>query len=453
MNPLELPELRAHISRYISPSTASICARVSKDWSKDFAPQVWHTLDFQMFDNKDAPDVKVFNKYGHHIRVVKHLQTAFKMSLLQSSSVSNLESLDLIMDSSEDCARYASFVLAHNHACLKSVGIIGSFQAGERMIAYSFSHIVGLGLGVPIFSRLTHMQLHGLGMVRETFSCMLADCPVLEHLEIHDTIMIDGVISHIHQTPSVKTLCADLRQVFYMDPDDVTQVPLLAHFPNLKKYDTGSFEHLEPFTTYEMMQYYVDKFSPQVMSLRALSTASHGLLMEVFKDLTEICVSYENVYFPDIFHHYETLQVVRMYKKSEDCYERDSYFDLEDIRAEEGAMVHVMAYRCHGLKVLDMPLHIADIRGPEVLPWGCAGLEELHMRFMSLDTPEKINHTLQMWVERRKLIPSAVGDTDSSQGRVQINGWGTQIRAFSKESEPIEERVVRHLLRFRNLRK
>ncbi|KAG0270540.1 hypothetical protein BGZ96_006285, partial [Linnemannia gamsii] len=47
-NPLDLPEIRAAVARYLDRNDLVTCLRVFRDWFKDFVRPVWHTIDLNM---------------------------------------------------------------------------------------------------------------------------------------------------------------------------------------------------------------------------------------------------------------------------------------------------------------------------------------------------------------------------------------------------------------------
>ncbi|KAF9123818.1 hypothetical protein BG015_005238, partial [Linnemannia schmuckeri] len=74
-NPLQIPEIRARVSRLVSLEDAISCVRVSKAWSKDFALPIWCVVDFGIHDTFKDLDSDIVTKHGHHIRTIKNLTT------------------------------------------------------------------------------------------------------------------------------------------------------------------------------------------------------------------------------------------------------------------------------------------------------------------------------------------------------------------------------------------
>ena len=68
--------------------------------------------------------------------------------------------------------------------------------------------------------------------------------------------------------------------------------------------------------------------------------------------------------------------------------------------------------------------------------WACKGLRYLRVRIRGLDTKEKINRTLNRWVEGKKDKKSQI----------------TQVETVHNKDAPIETRVAKHLLKFNELR-
>ncbi|KAF9118266.1 hypothetical protein BGW39_001333 [Mortierella sp. 14UC] len=88
-NPLQIPEIRARVSRLVSLKDAISCVRVSKAWSKDFALPIWCVVDFDIHDTFEGLDSDLVTKYGHHIRTIKNLTTQSQLDAVLRPTIKN----------------------------------------------------------------------------------------------------------------------------------------------------------------------------------------------------------------------------------------------------------------------------------------------------------------------------------------------------------------------------
>ncbi|KAF8926042.1 hypothetical protein BGZ47_002935 [Haplosporangium gracile] len=88
-NPLQIPEIRARISRLVSLKDAISCVRVSKAWSKDFASPIWCAVDFDIHDTFKDLDSDIVAKHGHHIRTIKSLKTQPELNAVLRPTIKN----------------------------------------------------------------------------------------------------------------------------------------------------------------------------------------------------------------------------------------------------------------------------------------------------------------------------------------------------------------------------
>ncbi|KAG0308619.1 hypothetical protein BGZ97_013317 [Linnemannia gamsii] len=85
-NPLDLPEIRSQIALFLDRKNCLACMRVSRDWFHDFAPAVWHTVDFAKEATafgKVTPGI--LDKYGGFIATALNLTTMGHVQSLQHS--------------------------------------------------------------------------------------------------------------------------------------------------------------------------------------------------------------------------------------------------------------------------------------------------------------------------------------------------------------------------------
>ncbi|OAQ22436.1 hypothetical protein K457DRAFT_131292 [Linnemannia elongata AG-77] len=88
-NPLQIPEIRARVSRLVSLEDAISCVRVSKTWSIDFASSIWYTIDFNIHHAFKDLDGDIVTKHGHHIRTIENIKTQSELNAVLCPTIKN----------------------------------------------------------------------------------------------------------------------------------------------------------------------------------------------------------------------------------------------------------------------------------------------------------------------------------------------------------------------------
>ncbi|KAG0256221.1 hypothetical protein BGZ95_005564, partial [Linnemannia exigua] len=88
-NPLQIPEIRARVSRLVSLNDAISCVCVSNAWSKDFASPIWYAVDFDIHHTFKDLDGDILTKHGHHIHTIKNLKTQSELNAVLRPTIKN----------------------------------------------------------------------------------------------------------------------------------------------------------------------------------------------------------------------------------------------------------------------------------------------------------------------------------------------------------------------------
>ncbi|KAF9154792.1 hypothetical protein BG015_011974 [Linnemannia schmuckeri] len=173
-SPLGLAHIQARIASFLGGKDALSCMCVSRDWFHDFAPSVWHTIDFA----KDsiafatiAPEV--LDKHGDLISQALNITTEDQLESLQSTNVDSLKRIEALVTISCVYHQLLSDTIRRNRGSVQSIAI------------------------------------HGLPPNPDT---------------------LEEQWKHLH------TLVASFGQVWDADPNGTSAPPLLAHFPLLKEW-------------------------------------------------------------------------------------------------------------------------------------------------------------------------------------------------------------------------
>jgi len=440
-NPLELPEILARISRFVTVNDAAACARVCKAWSDHFASVIWHTIDFDVHTNLHQMDAKALTKYGHYIRVVKNVKEKNHILVLVSSDASRLKRLFITMSPSQEFHALVGDLLRRVNTSFERIEILQpSWSAAPY---FTVESLFPMSSTKPT-SRLWSLKIQGLTMTRDSFSFLLRNCPSLTNLDIKDSTLVslylrDKSYEDKYQHTGVTDLTATFEQVFNADGSEGAP-SLLIHFPNLITWEMYGIT--SPYgTAIEKLRDEVAQHCPSLKELwtRDPAPVASSMLVEAFNGLKLIGVengrlSVELV--TAILNHQETLECVRTFGNIDD-YELVPLVKNGSLGASW--IIQSIPRICSRLKTLGFPFYEMNMDDMEKTKWGCHDLEALYIRVQGLDTKEKIDRAIQFWQEERVAIRKG-----------QIHGRQEQS-VIPAGDNSIEARVARHLLKFKKL--
>ncbi|KAF9925689.1 hypothetical protein BGZ65_007617, partial [Modicella reniformis] len=237
ISPLEVPELRWRITRFVTLKDAITCARVCKAWKDNFVSVIWHTIDFAVHDLKDM-NLKALEKNGHHIRIVKNMIDVEEVLVLLESNASNLRSISLkktMLTLLPEFHAYFNDLMRRNNTTIEHIEIPSS---GGQF--YNFD-CLSPHTSTGMTSKLSSLKFQSLTMTRNAFSSMLKIFPCLTKLNMRDMILsswsVRGKLGADHyRHHGVTYLTASVNQVFRMDSKSENPHSLLVHFPNLRTW-------------------------------------------------------------------------------------------------------------------------------------------------------------------------------------------------------------------------
>ncbi|KAF9434018.1 hypothetical protein BGZ76_008680 [Entomortierella beljakovae] len=155
----------------------------------------------------------------------------------------------------------------------------------------------------------------------------------------------------------------------------------------------------------------------------------------VFFNLTALSFDYNNM-TPDLILaivHRPKWETIRVFHESDNIDEADQVFSLPDHFQATFWMIQMIPRFCLNLKEFDMIQHVMDMDDVEEGQWACKNLKDLKVRIKGLDTKEKIDKTIDMYRNEKRLMLSS----------------GDKRETLLDDS--IEARVARHLLQFEKL--
>ncbi|KAF9290548.1 hypothetical protein BGZ68_006784 [Mortierella alpina] len=458
INPLCLPEIRERIGRYLSIKDALSCVQVSKDWAKDFARPIWHTIHFEVQPQFVELDPAVIQKYCHHISVVTHFSNLTHLKPLQSPSQTGkfLTGLTVLSGTvNSDDQGTCNELIARNKSSLINVVLerkyLSTDDEEEDYSLETFSPVEALVPNptvVPaIPSRLTTLKLQGYRVQRETLCMLLRGCPALETLNLLGTKIFQRLRNDTakdeFQHTGIRYFAADAENLLLpvtataaaADAPANTHVPvqsllqrtrpsLLAHFPALTTL--GIDANTESELQAPEFRSEVARWCPNVRGLDSYGWILSILLVnDYFETIRAVSFNHAGIFAKlvlALLNHEDTLTSVSTHgneswgsavdETERGREEKDMIASaavaaapetFTDLFADSTWMVYMIPRQCPKIERMCFPEYMMDMDEIEKVPWVCEGLRDLRVRIRGLDTAEKIQAVLSTWATRRRL--------------------------------------------------
>ncbi|KAF9080743.1 hypothetical protein BGX23_001738 [Mortierella sp. AD031] len=432
IHPLDLPEIRALVASFLPKKDCVTCMRVSKEWSKDFAGAVWHTLDFNEDDSYwRIPDV-VLAKYGHLIRRIVNLETARQAFAFQCTSVNSLDHIDFTITSNHVTRDMVYDVVRRNKSSLTSLEIAGEplFFGDHEPLQDSRSLFVPLDVLAP-GPNLTRLELSALCITRESFSTILQQSPNLRFLSLRYVLISTYHPSlDLFRHEGITELSASVDQVMASDKAHPDRPSLLVHFPCLEHWRFPRSERNRIGISMDSLRAALLPNCPRLKGVQfaASSEVVADLLDSAITGL-ELCkfryMELDTIAFLALLGHQETLTSVvltQLYSKIDPR--------TPDQNPLIGKLIGLLLRSCRRLEVLSIKGHQMDMAIVEGPKWVCEDLRELQVRFRGLQTAATVDNCLKQLVASKS---------------------GRDPELFLEKGS-VGERVCRHLLQFQKLK-
>ncbi|KAG0296143.1 hypothetical protein BGZ97_004624 [Linnemannia gamsii] len=410
-NPLDLPEIRSHIARFLNCKDCLSCMRVSRDWSHDFAPYVWHTIDFA----KDATafgkvTTETLDKYGGLIAQILNIASAENLQALQHSKVDSIKSMDVRLPNNWLYRELLSDLILRCSGSVKDL-IIQSASPNpntfeeQRKWSTHFLHVNDIftvyppilpGQG-PISNYeccLRALALWYVCITREGLSSLLRCCPSLDELTLVRVMLICHKPSLTLYTGSrLRYLSASLQQVYCNDTEDPKAPCLLLHFPLLKEWKISWMIRPTQWPTDTIP----DAFSEWCPHFKTVTFATESteimkdLLLNSFNDLESCTLSSKNLEISTalgLLSHLDSMTSLTITDDKQD--------------KEVTQMVFLIVKLCRNLQVLSIESIVCDVEIVEKARWACQDLRELRVRFKGLDSPRDIEGCIRQVCGQRR---------------------------------------------------
>ncbi|KAF9539444.1 hypothetical protein EC957_005403 [Mortierella hygrophila] len=436
-NPLDLTKIRVRVSSFLGREDHLSCIRVCRDWFQDFAPLVWHTIDFQKHAAAFAKVTpEVLDKYGGFISQTLNISELGHIQALQHVKVNSIAATTIYLLGNGLYRSMLSDLLRRSHGSITSLTFWCSALQSRMFRGDCYYYVDVSDIFAPFPSstdprsnaslgtRLKSLSLTHICLTREGFSSILQYSPLLDELTLERvTVTHHKPGIPLYTGSALRYLSANFAQVWCNDSVDPSEPCLLLHFPLLEKW------HLT--TLAQLCNRKIDletlDFSSWCPLLKTITFGSDdtdamsALLLNSFKDLQSCTLSAKTLAMSTalgLVSHLDSLTTIRITDEAQE--------------ATSMQMLSVIVKLCHNLQVLSFESLVCDVEAVEKIRWGCKDLIELRMRFKGLDKPQDIDGCLRkMCVMRRT---------------------GGIVVTRPMDMGTISVRVVQHLLQFKKLR-
>ncbi|KAG0012388.1 hypothetical protein BGZ80_011782, partial [Entomortierella chlamydospora] len=363
-NPLDITWIRTKIAQYVTLRDTLSCILVCKDWCEDFIPFIWHTIDFEAQEKFTRLASEVISKHGHHIRVIKNLQSDLQLQCIQNSKICKLRNLSIAVGSKPRGIAHCYDIMRRNNASLTSVRISVS-QVNNPDMYFSIDALF-MGLSSQVSSKLTYIKADGLTMTRDAFSSMLRMTPLLDTIEVRNTTLSSVPSTEIYQHPNVTNLVCPIKQVFSVDPQIPDSPSILRHFPNITIWRTWDARANNVRTVLDVsadkIESEISRYCPLLVGIYTeyVGALSVDLLTNCFEGLKRICVlhsQFSTELIMAILSHQETLQSISTYTMSDGFYESGEIPNINKYFQEKGWIIQMIPRTCSHLTSFKFMYH------------------------------------------------------------------------------------------------
>ncbi|KAF9948012.1 hypothetical protein BGZ72_010078 [Mortierella alpina] len=472
-NPLALPEIRSLVGLYLGNKDALACCLVCKDWAKDFARPIWHTVDFNTHKTFSELDAGTIQKYSHYILAVKNITEPSHLESLKAIKDHQLWTIGVIMNRDEQFTSDCYSLIRRHNTTLRVANIALKHTRYRTPQSFQLDALLPETSTVPLVapcSKLKDLMVEKCVISRATLSTILRRCPELRLLDLWSTPVIpneDGSVDD-YQHPGVKDFVSKISDCVYTDETlPERSRSLFIHFPNLKTFSTyaSSSERL-PMTLFKAE---VERWCPRLDALQTNRSSSKPMvqmLVQGFLSLEYIRFASDKL-TPDVvlamLRHKDSLKFLTAFTPTRltvaEFFDQEQVPELDDKIPESKWMTQSLLRKCHKLEEFWLPELAMSMEEVEKMEWGCNGLKDLRIRIQGLDTAEGIDRVIESLKARRRETRQRGAGTDSvvQEKPVVVNSRSDGAERASAVGEmefrqlALEERVVRHLLKFDKL--
>ncbi|CAO3567034.1 unnamed protein product [Mortierella alpina] len=457
---LDNPLVCARLMQFIPVRDALSCIRVCKNWTQPFARSIWHTIDFKIHLLLDQDAVQ---KYRHHIRALENLSSQEHLKALgEVLSFNQLTCINVLL--SKDDAQFNTHcyeIIQRNKTTLTTLDVEADYKVEPWSVVFP------LEIFLPdeesdCASKLKKLMIMGFTMPYTSLVRILRSCPALTSLDLWDSVIQpneDGIEDRCEH-PGITYFIANAGAMLFQNPVPGQGHSLLVHFPNLKTLSTYGSSSVTCPTT--LLWDEIRRWCPGLRNLETNCTPAPliaTMLTRAFVGLSRVHFDYDAAaadVLLSLLVHQKTLVKVSSATSGSGFYQTEKVLELKDPLEDETWMVQCIPQRCERLEEFFLPEHAMNMDEVEKKEWRCRNLKDLRIRVQGIDTAEAIDRVVAIWSQRRRVKLGL--DMDSRSENDVENGPDAAAAAKERDmvtKDPaglsLEERVVRHLLKFDKL--
>ncbi|KAF9570586.1 hypothetical protein EC968_001661 [Mortierella alpina] len=459
---LDNPLVCNRLMQYIPVRDALSCIRVCKTWTQHFARAVWQTIDFKTHESFLLLDSAIVQQYRQHIQAIENVSIPVHLeSLGEDIHLNRLTSISVLLSKDDTLFNTrCQELIRSNKTSLTALEVEADYKTDPWSVAFPLEVFLP-DPGSNWTSKLKKLMIMGFTMPHTSLVTILRSCPALTSLDLWDTVIQpseDGTedrYRHLGMTYFI----LDADNLLVQNPVPGQSKSLLVHFPNLWTLSTYGYA-VDTFPS-TLLWDEIRQWCPRLRNLETNCTPAPLIA----KMLTQASVGLARVHFDydaaaaDIFLsllvHRKTLVKVSAATAGSGFYGKETVPEVKDPLEGETWIAQCIPQQCSQLEELFLPEHAMNMDEVEKKDWQCRGLKDLRIRVQGLDTAEAIDRVVATWNRRRRVKLGL--DLESRSANAERTGpdAAAEERDMMTKEHPgasLEERVVRHLLKFDKLK-
>ncbi|KAG0046047.1 hypothetical protein BGZ83_008747 [Gryganskiella cystojenkinii] len=422
--PLDLPEIRTRVARFVPTKELLNCVRVCKAWNLDFSPSIWSDVDMRQidFEGLKSLDATLLSHRLPWIRSLKGVSTLEQLRfLLDAVRCLPLRELELFFPNGPEAHLLGFDLIRRANATLDTLKV--GAKALKTQSSSLFSPEVVIPVARSSSSSLTKIVLFRIVLTHEGLNTLLEGSPRLSEFHASEvTVFGAGAkATEPFQHHGVVILQASTRQVFLLNSENSTvqwhhrkksdygetdteqQVPvsLLMYFPLLMGWRvTNDGQNDFPVPVATLRSAVKDHWSLRRLWTESSCASTVKSLVLGIRCLSLIYVTYSEL---------TTDAIAAILTHSDSLVAMNTYFDeklcqlepVGDLLGDNKFTVDLLMRHCKNLVVLQLFEHELDLSEYSHCSWKCLQLERFAIRIKGLETKDKIESAIRLFTEAK----------------------------------------------------
>ncbi|KAF9201592.1 hypothetical protein BGZ49_008170 [Haplosporangium sp. Z 27] len=450
----DTPELRMRIAQFVTLRDALACVTVCKDWADSFNYTVWHTIDFDLQKRFVHLDKDIVSRYGSRIRSIINVEKSTEVQSINNPSINRLSNLKVNVCESVSLQAYCFEILERNSTTISSVGISKKSNRNSFDLFFPIESIFR-STGTNSQFCLETLVFQGITTTRCALSSLLKALPLLTVLDLTNSTILPSLLTDTFEHQKISTLVASPFQMLHSGLPESKQPSLFPHFPNLLQWRVNSGSSPITKNSLKDIRTETSLYCPKLwfLYLDLEGSLAIQLMTQSFQQLYTICVRQDQLspsVILAILRHSKELTNFTTFLRPQELNDDDEIEAIEYSQAP-GWAIQQIPQQCRHLRTLVIPDQEMNMDDVELTLWSCRFLRKLHVRIEALDTREKVERALQLWVDKRAKEKTEQGQEKEDDDYFHYNEYGIKVSKPTDVTLSIEERVANHLLKLRFL--